>query len=54
MLYCFWVKITLHFSQKLKKNSVVYAYFRIDENITILISPYCDYDEEDADAKVEL
>lgn len=37
-----------------EEDSVVYAYFRIDENITIVISPYCDYDEEDADAKVEL
>lgn len=39
---------------KAKKNSEVYAYFRIDENITIVITPYCNYDEEDADAKVEL
>ena len=39
---------------KAKEDSVVWAYFRIDENITIVISPYCDYDEEDADAKVEL
>lgn len=54
MLYFFLEKITLHFLSKAKEDSVVYAYFRIDENITILISPYCDYDEEDADAKVEL
>lgn len=39
---------------KAKKDSKVYAYFRIDENITILVTPYCFYDEEDADAKVEL
>lgn len=38
----------------LLKDNKVFAYFRIDENITIVISPYCDYDEEDADAKVEL
>ena len=39
---------------KAKKDSEVYAYFRIDENITIVVTPYCFYDEEDADAKVEL
>lgn len=39
---------------KAKKDSKVYAYFRIDENITIVVTPYCFYDEEDADAKVEL
>lgn len=39
---------------KAKKDSEVYAYFRIDENITIIVTPYCFYDEEDADAKVEL
>ena len=39
---------------KAKKDSKVYAYFRIDENITIIVTPYCFYDEEDADAKVEL
>lgn len=37
-----------------EEDSVVFAYFRIDENITIVISPYCNCDEEDADAKVEL
>lgn len=39
---------------KAKKDSRVLAYFRVDENITIIVSPYCNCDEEDADAKVEL
>lgn len=39
---------------KAKKDSVVFAYFRIDENITIIVAPYCNCDEEHADAKVEL
>lgn len=39
---------------KAKKDSVVWAYFRIDENITIIVAPYCDCDEEHADTKVEL
>lgn len=39
---------------KAKKDSEVLAYFRIDENITIIVSPYCNCDEKDADAKVEL
>lgn len=39
---------------KAKKDSVAWAYFRIDENITIIVAPYCDCDEEHADAKVEL
>lgn len=37
---------------KAKKDTEVWAYFRIDENITIIIVPYCD--EGFADAKVEL
>ena len=39
---------------KAKKDSEVLTYFRIDENITIIVSPYCNCDEKDADAKVEL
>lgn len=39
---------------KAKEDSVVWAYFRIDENITIVISPYLNYDEEYVDATVEL
>lgn len=39
---------------KAKKDSVVWAYFRIDENITIIVAPYCNCDKKDADAKVEL
>lgn len=38
---------------KAKKDSDVFAYFRIDENITIVVSPYCNF-KEIADAKVEL
>ena len=37
-----------------KKDTVVWAYFRIDENITIIIAPYCNCDDRYADAKVEL
>lgn len=39
---------------KAKEDSVVWAYFRIDENITIVISPCCNCDEEYVDATVEL
>lgn len=39
---------------KAKKDTVVWAYFRIDENITIIIAPYCNCDDRYADAKVEL
>lgn len=39
---------------KAKKDTVVWAYFRIDENITIIIAPYCNCDDRFADAKVEL
>lgn len=39
---------------KAKKDSEVLAYFRIDENITIIIAPYCNCDDRYADAKVEL
>lgn len=39
---------------KAKEDSVVWAYFRIDENITIVISPCLNYDEEYVDATVEL
>lgn len=39
---------------KAKKDSVVFAYFRIDENITIIVAPYRNCDEGKADAKVEL
>ena len=39
---------------KAKEDSVVWAYFRIDENITIVISPCCNCKEEYVDAKVEL
>ena len=39
---------------KAKKDSVVCAYFRIDENITIIVAPYRYCDEGKADAKVEL
>lgn len=40
---------------KAKKDSkVYYAYFRIDENITIVISPCCNCKEEYVDATVEL
>lgn len=39
---------------KAKKDTVVWAYFRIDENITIIIAPYCNCDDGYADAKVEL
>lgn len=38
---------------KAKKDSDVFAYFRIDENITIVVTPYCNFNEI-ADAKVEL
>lgn len=38
---------------KAKKDSDVFAYFRIDENITIVVTPYCNF-KEIADAKVEL
>lgn len=38
---------------KAKKDSNVFAYFRIDENITIVVTPYCNFNEI-ADAKVEL
>ena len=37
-----------------EEDSAVFAYFRIDENITIVISPCCNYDEEYVDATVEL
>lgn len=39
---------------KAKKDSEVLAYFRIDENITIIVTPYRNCDEGKADAKVEL
>lgn len=39
---------------KAKKDTVIWAYFRIDENITIIIAPYCNCDDGDADAKVKL
>ena len=39
---------------KAKEDSVVWAYFRIDENITIVISPCCNCKEEYVHAKVEL
>lgn len=39
---------------KAKEDSVIWAYFRIDENITIVISPCCNCDEEYVDATVEL
>ena len=39
---------------KAKKDSEVLAYFRIDENITIIVAPYRNCDEGKADAKVEL
>lgn len=39
---------------KAKKDSKVYAYFRIDENITIVVTPYCNFYALLADAKVEL
>lgn len=39
---------------KAKKDCVVFAYFRIDENITIVVAPYCDFNEILADAIVEL
>lgn len=39
---------------KAKKDSVVFAYFRVDENITIILAPCCNCDEVKADAKVEL
>lgn len=39
---------------KAKKDCVVFAYFRIDENITIVVAPYCDFNKILADAKVEL
>ena len=39
---------------KAKKDSVVWAYFRIDENITIIVAPYRYCDEGKADTKVEL
>lgn len=39
---------------KAKKDSEVYAYFRIDENITIVVAPYCNFYKVLADAKVEL
>lgn len=39
---------------KAKKDSEVFAYFRIDENITIVVAPYCNINEILADAKVEL
>ena len=39
---------------KAKKDSEVYAYFRIDENITIVVAPYCNFSKLLADAKVEL
>ena len=37
-----------------EEDSAVFAYFRIDENITIVISPCCNYDEEYVDATAEL
>lgn len=43
MLYFFW-----------EKDTVPWAYFRIDENIKIIVTPYCNCDDGDADAKVEL
>lgn len=39
---------------KAKKDSEVYAYFRIDENITIVVAPYSNFYKVLADAKVEL
>lgn len=39
---------------KAKKDCVFFAYFRIDENITIVVAPYCNFNEILADAKVEL
>lgn len=39
---------------KAKKDTVPWAYFRIDENITIIVTPYCNCDDGYADAKVEL
>lgn len=39
---------------KAKKDTVIWAYFRIDENITIIIAPYCNCDDGYADAKVKL
>ena len=39
---------------KAKKDSVVWAYFRIDENITIIVAPYRYCDDGKADTKVEL
>lgn len=39
---------------KAKKDSEVWAYFRIDENITIIVTPHCNCNEDKADAKVEL
>ena len=39
---------------KAKKDSEVYAYFRIDENITIVVAPYINFYKLLADAKVEL
>lgn len=39
---------------KAKKDNVVFAYFRIDENITIIVAPYRNCDEGKADTKVEL
>lgn len=39
---------------KAKKYSEVLAYFRIDENITIIVTTYLNFNEDKADAKVEL
>lgn len=39
---------------KAKKDSVVWAYFRIDENITIIVAPYRNCQKEDVKSKVEL